>query len=158
MPERIPMTAQGRIKLIEELGRLKTTERHKIVREIEEARSHGDLSENAEYHAAKERQGHVEARIRLLEDYVARGEVLDPASIDCSRVMFGSVVCVLDGSTDKEMSYRIVGEMETDIEKGQISVHSPIAKGLIGKGVGDVVEVRVPGGVRELEIVKISAE
>ena len=155
--ERIPMTAEGRTKILAELARLKATERFKIVREIETARSHGDLSENAEYHAAKERQGQLEARIRLLEDQIARAEVLDPTKIDLSRVMFGLVVKVYDGSANKEVSYRIVGEMESDVEKRHISVNSPIAQALIGKGVGDVVDVAVPGGRRELEVVGISA-
>lgn len=158
MPERIPMTANGRARLVEELARLKTAERSKIVREIEAARSHGDLSENAEYHAAKERQGQLEAKIRLLEDQVARAEVLDPAKIDLSRVTFGLVVRVFDGSSEKELRYRIVGETESDVGKGHISVNSPIAQALIGKSVGDVVEVAVPGGRRELEILEISAE
>jgi transcription elongation factor GreA len=158
MPERIPMTADGKARILEELNRLKGTDRFKIVREIEEARGHGDLSENAEYHAAKERQGQLEARIRLLEDQIARAEVLDPSKMDLSRVTFGLVVKVYDASVDREVSYRIVGEMESDVERRQISVKSPIAQALIGKQVGDVVEVSVPGGRRELEIVGISAE
>ena len=156
MQNRVPMTAGGKNKLMEELSRLKTVERIKIVREIEAARGHGDLSENAEYHAAKEHQGQLEARIRFLEDQTSRAEVIDPSRMDCSRVVFGLTVELLDGTREKKVSYRIVGELEADLSKGQISVNSPIAKALIGRKVGDVVEVLVPGGRRELEIIGIS--
>lgn len=152
------MTIRGKAKLVSELARLKTGERQKIVREIEAARTHGDLAENAEYHAAKERQGQLEARIRLLEDQVSRAEVIDPSRMDTSRVVFGMTVKLYDSVNDKKLSYRIVGEMEAEAQKGYISVHSPIAQALIGKKVGDVVEVQVPGGRRELEIVEIRVE
>jgi transcription elongation factor GreA len=157
-PARVPMTPTGKSKVVEELNRLKTTDRLKIVAEIETARSHGDLSENAEYHAAKERQGQLEARIRFLEDQLSRAEVIDPSRMGTSRVIFGMTVRLYDGTNDKELSYRIVGEMEADLQKGYISVNSPIAKALIGKSVGDVVEAQVPGGRRELEIIEISVE
>ncbi|MFH1262029.1 MAG: transcription elongation factor GreA [Pseudomonadota bacterium] len=155
---RVPMTPNGKTKLVEELSKLKTAERLKIVAEIETARSHGDLSENAEYHAAKERQGQLEARIRFLEDQLSRAEVIDPSRMDPSRVIFGMTVRLYDPSADKELSYRIVGELEADLGKGYISVNSPIAKALIGKNVGDVVEAQVPGGRRELEIIGIKVD
>ena len=158
MAERIPMTAEGRAKVQEELSRLKSVERSKIVKEIEAARGHGDLSENAEYHAAKERQGHVESRIRLLEDYLARAEVIDISRIDGSRVVFGVTVRLVDVNNDQELTYRIVGDLESDLQKGLISVNSPIAKALIGKEVGDQVTVQVPGGRRELEITEIQVK
>jgi len=155
MPDRIPITAEGRIKAIEELTRLKTIERPKIVREIETARAHGDLSENAEYHAAKEKQSHVEGRIKMLEDLVGRAEVIDLSRVDGSRVVFGVSVTVCDTETDREFSYRIVGEIESDVSKGWISIASPIARALIGKEVGDEVTVQTPGGKRAFEVIEI---
>ncbi len=148
------MTAEGKTQLIKELTRLKA-ERPKIVQEIEIARSHGDLSENAEYHAAKERQGQIEARINFLEDQVSRSEVVNLSKVDGSRVVFGVTVKLFDPQTEREMMYRIVGEHEADLSKGYISVNSPIAKALIGKEVGDEVVVQTPGGSRELEIIGI---
>ena len=156
MADRIPMTIDGRNKLLEELSRLKSVDRHRIVREIEAARGLGDLAENAEYHAAKERQGQLEARIRFIEDQVARAEVVDTSRVDGSRVVFGVTVTVYDPSVDKEMTYKIVGEVESDIQKGLISVTSPIARALIGKEVGDEAVVSAPGGQRTLEIVGIA--
>jgi transcription elongation factor GreA len=153
---RIPITPEGKTRLTEEISHLKTVERPKIVREIEAARSHGDLSENAEYHAAKERQGHVEARIRFLEDHLARADVIDLAKVDGSRVVFGVGVRLHDGSSDQEVEYRIVGDLESDIQKGLISISSPIGRALIGKEVGDQVVVQTPGGRREFEIVEIT--
>lgn len=155
MTERVPMTAKGKIRLIEEISRLKTVERPKIVKEIEEARGHGDLSENAEYHAAKEKQGQIEGRIQYLEDQLSRAEVIDPSKINDSRVMFGVTVKLFDIHTEKELQYTIVGELEANIQKGLISVTSPMARGLIGKEVGDTAIVQTPGGRREFEVVDI---
>ncbi|HLG18526.1 MAG TPA: transcription elongation factor GreA [Bdellovibrionota bacterium] len=158
MSKRVPMTASGKIKLVEELTRLKAVERPKVVKEIEEARGHGDLSENAEYHAAKEKQGHIETRIRMLEDVVGRAEVVDLSKIDGSKVVFGVTVRLYDTDAEKELRYKIVGELEADISKGLISISSPIAKALIGKEAGDEVTVQTPGGSRELEIIEICLE
>ncbi len=155
---RTPITAEGKVHLQEELTRLKGVERPRIVKEIEVAREHGDLSENAEYHAAKEKQGHLESRILFLEDQIARAEVIDLSRLDLSRVVFGVKVKVYDPDSDRELTYRIVGETESDIQKGWISVHSPIAKALIGKEVGDEAVVNTPGGNRELEVMEILAD
>jgi transcription elongation factor GreA len=155
MAERAPITRSGKERLSQELARLKSVDRPKIVQDIEVARGHGDLSENAEYHAAKERQGHIEGRINMLEDYLSRAEIVELGKVDGTRVVFGVTVKLYDESADKELRYTIVGEMESDIQKGMISITSPIAKALIGKEVGDVVSVQAPGGVRELEIVDI---
>jgi len=156
--DRVPITAAGKIKLQEEIQNLKMVERPKISKQIEEARAHGDLKENAEYHAAKEKQGHVEGRIQFLEDQFSRIEVIDASRIDCSRVVFGTTVKLFDPEADKELKYRIVGDLESDAVKGDISVNSPIARGLIGKEVGDVAVVQAPGGKREFEILDISVE
>ncbi len=152
---RIPMTPSGRKKLAEELQRLKTVERPANIAAIEEARAHGDLSENAEYTAAKEQQGQIEARIRDLEDRLSRAEVIDPSKISTDRVVFGTRVRLYDIKQDKETVYCIVGEGEADPSKGYISVTSPIAKGLIGKEEGDEVTIRTPGGIRTFEIISI---
>ena len=151
MDERIPMTPHGQQILKEELRRLKE-ERPKISREIEEARGHGDLSENAEYHAAKEKQGHVEARIRELETKLALAQVIDPTRLSGSRVVFGATVKLTDCDNGDEVVYRIVGELEADLKQGKISVTSPIARALIGKSEGDVVKVQTPKGIREYEV------
>jgi len=156
MTERVPMTADGKAKAETELTRLKTVERPKVVKEIEEARAHGDLSENAEYHAAKEKQGHIETRIQVMEDLLARCEVVDLSRVDGSKVVFGVTVKLYDTDADKECNYRIVGELEADISKGWISVASPIARAMIGKEVGDEVTVQTPGGRRLFEVVEIS--
>jgi transcription elongation factor GreA len=153
--ERIPMTREGAEAMREELNFLKGEKRHQIIRAIEEARAHGDLSENAEYHAAKEEQGMNEARIKLLEDKLARAQIIDPKTIVSDRVVFGATVKLLDLDTDKEITYKIVGEDEANIEKGTISITSPIARALIGKEEGDMVTVRAPGGDRELEIIEV---
>jgi len=152
------MTAKGKMKALEELARLKTVERKAIVKEIETARAHGDLSENAEYHAAKEKQGHIETRIRFLEDQTSRAEVIDVSKINKDRVTFGVTVMLFDTSSEKELKYRIVGELEANVQEGLISINSPIAKGLIGKEVGDTAVVQVPGGKRELEVTDILVE
>lgn len=155
MSTRVPMTAEGKIKAVEELNLLKTVERPKIVREIEAARAHGDLSENAEYHAAKEKQSHIEGRILFLEDIIGRAEVVDLSRIDGSKVVFGVTVKLVDPETEKEVTYRIVGDHEADIQKGRISVSSPIARALIGKEVGDEATVLAPGGNRVYGIIDI---
>ena len=154
--DRIPMTQQGADAMREELAGMKGEKRHKIIAAIEEALAHGDLSENAEYHAAKEEQGMNEARIKLMEDKLARSQIIDPASIVSDKIVFGATVELVDLDTDKEVTYQIVGEDEAKIENGTISITSPIARALIGKQEGDMATVRAPGGDRELEIVAIS--
>ncbi len=150
--ERMPMTAAGLARLKEELKRLKGVERPRIVKEIAEARSHGDLSENAEYHAAKEKQSHVEGRITQVEHWIATADVIDVSRLSGDRVVFGATVRLTDSQSGDEVVYRIVGELEADLKLGRISVTSPIARALIGKSEGDVVRVRAPGGEREYEI------
>jgi transcription elongation factor GreA len=150
--ERMPITSAGLVRLKDELKRLKSVERPRIVREIAEARSHGDLSENAEYHAAKDKQSHLEGRILQVEDWIARAEVIDVSKLKGDRVVFGATVTLSDTDSGDEMRYQVVGELEADLKKGRISVTSPIARALIGKSEGDVVKVRSPGGEREYEI------
>ncbi len=150
--ERVPMTNAGLVRLKDELKRLKGVERPKIVKEIAEARSHGDLSENAEYHAAKEKQSHLEGRIAQVEDWIARAEVIDVSKHAGDRVVFGATVTLTPTESGDEVRYRSVGELEADLKQGKISVTSPIARALIGKQEGDVVKVRSPGGEREYEI------
>jgi transcription elongation factor GreA len=153
MPDaRIPMTKAGLVRLQGELKRLKYAERPKIVREIAEARSHGDLSENAEYHAAKEKQSHLEGRIAQVEDWIARAEVIDVSRQKGDRVVFGATVTLAGTSSGDEVRYRIVGELEADVKQGKISVTSPIGRALIGRSEGESVKVRSPGGEREYEI------
>ncbi|AKU90493.1 transcription elongation factor GreA [Vulgatibacter incomptus] len=156
MSDKIPMTNSGKSRLTDELKRLKTVERPKIVREIEEARAHGDLSENAEYKFAKEKQSHIEGRIQQVEDWLARADVIDVSRLAGDRVVFGATVKLQDFDADKEVQYRIVGEFEADLKKGLISVTSPIARSLIGKETGDTVMVQAPGGAREYEILDVS--
>src|SRR5512137_1275919 len=152
MAERVPMTPGGLVRLKQELKRLKNVERPKIVKEIAEARSHGDLSENAEYHAAKEKQSHVEGRIQQVEHWIASAEVIDVSKHAGDRVVFGATVTLEDADSGDEVRYRIVGELEADLKQGKISVTSPIARALIGRSEGDSVTVRTPGGAREYEI------
>lgn len=154
----IPMTPSGLRRLKDELKQLQSVERGKISREIEVARAHGDLKENAEYHAAKEKQSHIEGRILDLNDWIARAEVIDVSKLGGDKVIFGATVVLLDQDNDKEVTYRLVGELEADIKKRLISVTSPLARGLIGKSVGDVATVQSPGGAREYEIVNIRFE
>jgi transcription elongation factor GreA len=149
------MTAGGLRRLKEELKQLQGVERLKISREIEVARGHGDLRENAEYHAAKEKQSHIEGRILDLNDCIARAEVIDVSKLKGDRVVFGATVTLLDQETDKEVTYTLVGEPEADIKRRMISVTSPLARGLIGKRVGDLAVVQSPGGPREYEVVTI---
>lgn len=153
--EKLPMLAQGHARLQEELYRLRSIERPKVVDDIEEARAHGDLSENAEYHAAKERQGHIEAMIAELEDRLARAQVIDPTTLSGDKVLFGATVRLLD-EDDKPVTYQIVGAFEADIKEGRISYTSPLGKALIGRSVGDEVEVQTPGGDRYYEIQAVS--
>ena len=154
----IPITASGLRRLKEELKQLQTVERLKISKEIEVARGHGDLRENAEYHAAKEKQSHIEGRILNLNDWIARAEVIDVSKLSGDKVVFGATVKLLDAETDKEVTYTLVGELEADIKRRLISVTSPLARGLIGKAVGDLVTVQSPGGAREYEVVEVLFE
>jgi transcription elongation factor GreA len=140
----------------QELDRLKQRDRIDVVKAIEIAREHGDLRENAEYHAAKERQGHIEGRIIELEDKVSRAEIIDCTAVDCERVVFGTVVSLFDLDTDEELTYQLLGPDEADVKKGSISVTSPLGQSIIGKSVGDEVVARTPGGVREFEIMDIT--
>ena len=158
MSSRIPITASGLRRLKEELKQLQTVERLKISKEIEVARGHGDLRENAEYHAAKEKQSHIEGRILSLNDWIARAEVIDVSKLSGDKVVFGATVKLLDVETDKEVTYTLVGELEADIKRRLISVTSPLARGLIGKAVGDLVTVQSPGGAREYELVEVLFE
>ncbi|MBI4042715.1 MAG: transcription elongation factor GreA [Deltaproteobacteria bacterium] len=153
--EKVPFTPDGYAALKEELKRLKTVERPKVSKEIGKAREHGDLRENAEYKAAKEHQGVVEARIRDLEDKLVRAEVIDPSKIDGTTVKFGARVKLQDIESGNAVEYHIVGPYEADLENGSISVLAPLAKALIGREVGDQVEVRVPKGIRTFEILNI---
>ena len=153
--ERVPMTRRGAEALKETVAYLKGEKRHKIVAAIEEARAHGDLSENAEYHAAKEEQGMNEARLKNLEDKVARAQIIDPASISSDKIVFGATVELLDVDSDSEITYQIVGVDEADIEQGKVSITSPMARAMIGKEEGDVAVVQAPSGEREYEIQSI---
>jgi len=155
MSEQVPMTKQGAQQLKDELYRLKHEERPKVVEAIATAREHGDLSENAEYDAAKEQQAFVEARIRELEDKIARAQVIDPAELNMDTVAFGATVDLVDEDSGKEVQYQIVGDEEADIKAHKISINAPIARALIGRAEEDVVEVQAPGGSRNYEIVKI---
>jgi transcription elongation factor GreA len=153
--ERIPMTAAGFKALEEEINLLKTVERHAIIKLISEARAHGDLSENAEYHAAKERQAFIESRVIVLEDQIGRAEVIDVSKLSGTAVTFGATVTMADEDTNEKRTYQIVGDFEADAKKGRISISSPIARALIGKGKGDTVEVAAPGGARSYAILKV---
>lgn len=150
--DRIPMTLDGYERLKEELRRLKTKDRYEVAKEIEVARAHGDLSENAEYEAAKERQGHIEARIRDLEAKLAGAEVIDPQKLSSDKVVFGATVELEDLDTGEELEVQIVGPDEGDMKKGKISIHSPMARALIGKEVEDEAVVKAPGGTRSYEV------
>jgi transcription elongation factor GreA len=152
------MTPRGYALLEEELRRLRAEERPRIVREIEVARAHGDISENAEYHAAKERQGQIEARLRQLEDRLARAQVIDPREQSGERVVFGATVVLVDVESEERITYTIVGEDEADVGQGMISVTSPVARAIMGREEGASVQVRVPKGTRELEILEVRFE
>ena len=153
--EKIPMTAAGYAALEAELKHCQAVERPRIIQQITDARTHGDLSENAEYHAAKEQQSHNEGRIAELEDKLARADVIDVTKLSGDTVKFGAHVTLIDEETDEKSAYRIVGEFEADVKKGLISVASPIARAIIGKRKGDSVEVSTPGGGKSYEIAKV---
>ena len=153
---KIPMTAEGYNRLREELKRLKTIDRPAIIRAIAEARTHGDLSENAEYHTARERQSFIEGRVMELEDKIARAEVIDVSKLSGSAIKFGAKVKLADEETDEEQTFQIVGEDEADVSRGLLSVTSPLARALIGKNIGDSVEVTTPRGAKSYEIVTVT--
>jgi transcription elongation factor GreA len=153
-----PMTPEGHQKLKDELDHLLRVQRPENVKAIAEARAHGDLSENAEYHAAKERQSFIEGRIQELQSKIARAHVIDPSTIDHDRVAFGATVKVLDLETDEEKTYKIVGPDEADIKDGKLSIHSPMARSLIGKEEGDMATVKAPARTIEYEVIEISFE
>lgn len=156
MVSRIPISRAGYQQLRNELDRLEKVERPDVVRAIEVARQHGDLSENAEYHAAKERQGMIEGRIIELKDKVARAEIIDCTKVSCARAVFGTVVTLLDMESEEEITYQLLGPEEADVKKGSISVLSPLGKSILGKTVGDDVKAKTPGGMREFEVVEIN--
>ncbi len=153
--EKIPMTAGGLKQLEDELRQLKDVERNAVIRAIAEAREHGDLSENAEYHAARERQSFIEGRIKELESIISHAEVIDPTKLSGDVVRFGATLILADEDTDEESTYQIVGAHESNIEEGKLSIGSPLARSLIGKSLGESVEVKTPGGSKSYEIVKV---
>jgi len=153
--EKVPMTVDGYAAVEAELKHLKTVARPRIIEAIAEARSHGDLSENAEYHAAKEQQGLTEARVAELEDKLSRADVIDVSKLTGSEVKFGATVKLVDEDTEEEVQYQIVGELEADVKARKISITSPIARALIGKSKGDTVEVSTPGGGKCYEIISV---
>jgi transcription elongation factor GreA len=154
--ERVPMTVSGFKMLEDELKHRQATERPRIILAIQEARAHGDLSENAEYSSAKEAQSHNEGRISELESMISRSEVIDVTKLSGNQVKFGATVKLVDEETEAEKSYQIVGDMEADVRSGRVSISSPIARALIGKKVGDSVEVNTPGGGKSYEIVEVA--
>ena len=153
--ERVPMTVEGFRTLEAELQRLKSEERPRIIQAISEARSHGDLSENAEYHAAKEQQGFNEARVADIEDRISRADVIDTSKLSGNTVKFGATVTLVDEDTDEKVKYKIVGDSEASVRDGKISISSPIARALIGKSKNDTAEVTTPKGARSYQILKI---
>ncbi|MGB0747800.1 MAG: transcription elongation factor GreA [Magnetospiraceae bacterium] len=153
--DKIPMTRGGLEALASELSNLKHVERPAVIKAIAEAREHGDLSENAEYHAARERQSFIEGRIADLEDIVSRAEVIDPSTLSGDTVRFGATVTLADEETDEESTYQLVGTHEADISAGRLSVTSPIARAMIGKNLGDSFEVAAPGGRKSYEIIQV---
>ncbi|MFZ5776114.1 MAG: transcription elongation factor GreA [Thermodesulfobacteriota bacterium] len=157
MIERIPMSQEGYARLRQELDRLQKKERPAVIEAIEVARGHGDLKENAEYHAAKERQGHIEGRIMELKDKLGRAEVIDCTTIGCDKVVFGAVVSMEDLDTGETIRYQLLGPEEADVSTGSISVLSPIGRAMIGKSVGDELTVKTPGGMRQFEVMEIAA-
>ena len=152
---KIPITPEGKTLVEDELKNRKAIERPRIINSIAEARAHGDLSENAEYHAAKEEQSHNETKIMELEDTLSRAEVIDPSLLSGDEVKFSATVLIIDEETDVESEYKIVGEVEADFKSGKISIQSPLARSLIGKSKGDSVEVNTPGGGKSYEIIKV---
>jgi transcription elongation factor GreA len=157
MIERMPISRMGFTRLRKELEQLERRERHDVIQAIEVAREHGDLKENAEYHAAKERQSHVEGRILELKDKLSRAEVIDCSEVSCNRAVFGTVVTMLDLDEDIEVTYQLLGPEESDVEMGIISLQAPLGRSILGKEVGDEVKVVTPGGIREFEIINIAA-
>jgi transcription elongation factor GreA len=153
--EKIPMTAQGFTALEAEIKHLKQVERPAVIKAISEARAHGDLSENAEYHSAKERQSFIEGRVLELEDKLSRAQVIDVSKLSGKAVKFGATVTLVDEDTDQKSKYQIVGDLEADFAKGRISISSPLARALIGKTSGDTVEVNTPSGGRTYEVLKV---
>ncbi|MFT4076693.1 MAG: transcription elongation factor GreA [Asticcacaulis sp.] len=153
--EKVPMTVAGYQVLDDELKRLKSVERPNVIAAISEARAHGDLSENAEYHAAKERQGWIEGQIAEIEDKISRAQVIDVSKLSGGQIKFGATVTVIDEDTEEEGRYQVVGDHEADVKSGKISLSSPLSRAMIGKEVGDVVEVQTPGGVKAYEIIKV---
>ncbi len=158
MAENIPMTKKGYLKLQEELEHLRKVERPRNIRDIEEARGHGDLSENAEYHAAKERQGFIEGRMQELQGKLAAAQVIDTSKLSNGKVVFGATIVLLDQESEEEKRYTLVGTDEADLKEGKISVLSPVGKSLIGHAVGDVVTCRIPAGTVDYEILEIFFE
>ena len=156
MMDKVPMTAEGYAALEAEIKHLKTVERPRIIKAIADARTHGDLSENAEYHAAKEQQGITEARMADLEDKLSRADIIDVSRLKGDQVMFGATVTLLDEDTEEKVKYQIVGDFEADVRKGKVSIGSPIARALIGKKAGDSVEVNTPRGAKSYEILKVA--
>ncbi len=154
--EKVPMTKAGYETLNAELKTMKDVERPAIIQAIAEARAHGDLSENAEYHSAKERQGFIESRIKELEAIISRADVIDPSKMSGGTIRFGATVVVVDEDTDEEKTYQIVGEHEADINAGRLNMRSPLARALIGKEEGDTVVVSAPGGDRAYEVLRVS--
>ena len=155
MSDNVPMTATGLTRLEEELKHLKSAARPEAIRAIAQAREHGDLSENAEYHAARERQSFIEGRVLELEDKIARSVVIDVSSLSGDSVKFGAKVTVVDEDTDEKLTYQLVGEMEADVKQGRLAITAPLARALIGKQVGDSVDVSTPKGEKVYEILKI---
>lgn len=153
--EKVPMTADGYSAAEAEIKQLKSVERPRIIKAIAEARAHGDLSENAEYHAAKEEQGMTEARVNHLEDQLSRAEIIDVSKLTGNQIKFGATVTLIDEDTEKKVKYQIVGEIESDLKEKKISITSPIARALIGKSAGDSVEVNTPGGGKCYEILSV---
>ena len=154
--ERIPMTAEGHARLETELKRLKTVERPDVIKSLSAAREHGDLAENAEYHAARERQSFIEGRVRELEDKLSRAEVIDVSKLSGKDVKFGATVTVADEETDEKKTYQLVGADEADVNNGRLSITSPVARALIGRGIGDSVHDNTPNGGRSYEVIKIN--
>jgi len=152
---KVPITPEGKTLVEDELKNRKAIERPRIINSIAEARAHGDLSENAEYHAAKEEQSHNETKIMELEDTLSRAEVIDPSLLSGDEIKFSATVLIVDEETDVESEYKIVGEVEVDFKSGKISIQSPLARSLIGKSTGDSVEVNTPGGGKSYEILKV---
>ncbi len=155
MAQKLPMTERGFRQLQEELKTLKTVERPQVIKDIADARRHGDLSENAEYHAAREKQGFIESRILELEDRISRAEVIDVSKLSGSQIFFGATVTLIDEETEEKLVYQIVGEDEADIKAGRLSIDAPLARSLVGKSKGDVLEVVTPRGHKSYEILGV---